>query len=385
MTGSRNDSEINVLLTFDSKYLVSALVTCLSLLDKLAPHSKAILYLGYQDVSDQQRDFFQAKLLAYSCDVHWLPIDADLWQSVYRQVGYMNGSLMTYARMYLEELLPKSLSKVLYLDSDLLILRDVSELYRLEFDGAVAMASIDRDGIFASVWSSSLCDRLRISPFGPYFNAGVLLIDLSQWRREEIGAKARNAASLYRNDFPLGDQCALNFALAGRWKRLPMRWNECLQAPWITPQSLGHHSTKDLFDAIFRPGIVHFLCRQPRPWIQRRICPRTRHYWRYLKQALGVCDRSVLPPISVRSSLTATLEVICWNSVAFTSALSQKIRHRNLRRACGFLIRISPPAVVMFVFERVQSHLFRKCITPFVHAAIGFIVPDRFRHSLGRH
>jgi lipopolysaccharide biosynthesis glycosyltransferase len=91
-------------------------------------------------------------------------------------------------------------------------------------------------------------------PVEHYFNAGVLLIDLDQWRRARISERAlEHLAQHPRTMF--GEQDALNVACDGLWKKLDQRWN-----------FQDHHRTKitDLSLAE-RPIIVHFVTSM-KPW-----------------------------------------------------------------------------------------------------------------------
>ncbi len=127
-------------------------------------------------------------------------------------------SAATYYRLFLPELLPMELNRVIYLDTDVVVRRPIEELWETDL-GSHGLAAVQkpRAGEYSEVGLSRESD---------YFNAGVLLIDLARWRTRRIGEAALEFA-LHRSGRIQGhDQSALNHVLAGNWKRLDPRWNQ---------------------------------------------------------------------------------------------------------------------------------------------------------------
>jgi A/G-specific adenine glycosylase len=130
--------------------------------------------------------------------------------------------------VYLSLLLPEVLretQRILYLDVDLIVTRDVSELFDVDLGDRPLAAA--RDGFISeSPHVPSSDDGFPASPrsYG-YFNAGVLVINADVWRRERIG---RRAIELLRGSVrppSYLEQDALNTLTAGRWAELDPRWN----------------------------------------------------------------------------------------------------------------------------------------------------------------
>ena len=83
-------------------------------------------------------------------------------------------SLDTYSRLWLADFFPESVERVLYLDSDLIVVGDIQELWDSDLNGKLLAA--------ASIPGSTKCEFLSIPESYGYFNAGVILTDLRQWR-----------------------------------------------------------------------------------------------------------------------------------------------------------------------------------------------------------
>ena len=170
-------------------------------------------------------------------------------------------------------MLPDSIDKILYLDTDTIVRHSLVPLWETALDTALVAAVRD-----AWLWwfAQGLPWRdLGLSPRVPYFNAGVLLISLDVWRAADVSARALDLVGRYR--FEDADQGALNAIVNGDWLPLDPRWN--LQATHLTGDQAGVRALEspDLLDAaISDPAVVHF-CRSlwSRPWE-----PESRHPYR---------------------------------------------------------------------------------------------------------
>ena len=121
----------------------------------------------------------------------------------------------TYYRLCIGHALPPEMQRVIYLDCDMLVRCDLAELWQVPLGGMVLAAVVDP--AFTEQHILGLPDG------APYFNAGVLLIDLARWREETIGAAAIGFAGAHPERLTYNDQCALNWILRDRWARLIRR------------------------------------------------------------------------------------------------------------------------------------------------------------------
>src|SRR5262249_31890113 len=104
-----------------------------------------------------------------------------------------------------------------YLDTDILVQGDIAPLWDCALDGAVHAAAPDAQ--------FDAYEKLGIPVGQPYFNAGILLIDLEAWRREQIADRAARFIEQEFHRISWADQCALNAVSFGRWRQLPGTFN----------------------------------------------------------------------------------------------------------------------------------------------------------------
>ena len=132
-------------------------------------------------------------------------------------------SRAAYLRLAMAELLPPQVERVIYLDGDLLVRDDIGKLWTSGLGGR-PLGAVPDFGIMASARTRrEKAAVLGLGPREPYFNSGVLLADLAQWRGEDLGGRARALAA--EHHYPHHDQDALNALFRGRWQALPLRWN----------------------------------------------------------------------------------------------------------------------------------------------------------------
>ena len=137
----------------------------------------------------------------------------------------LEGSRLVYARFFAESCVDDAFC--LYLDSDVILRENPAPL----FTNAVAYPEVP-------LWAArnyphdSFCHQIgrqaddltaNVPASTPYFNSGVLLLNVPLWRTQQLGARALALADQY--NFIAHDQDALNVLLRDQWRELPERWN----------------------------------------------------------------------------------------------------------------------------------------------------------------
>ncbi|MGA8756240.1 MAG: glycosyltransferase family 8 protein [Stellaceae bacterium] len=190
----------------------------------------------------------------------------------------------TWTRLWVEEFFPADVHRVLYLDGDIVVLSDISPLWNVDLCGAL-LGAVDIPGSLRGI------THLGMRAEDGYFNAGVLLIDLQQWRE----TRAMDTVLGYVDAFPERvavdvDQEALNACFHSRRKRLDSVWNvvwSFFHEPSELP--LG----REEIEAIRRQArIIHFNST-PKPWSYFCHHPRKAEYAKYLQMTEW---RDFVPP-----------------------------------------------------------------------------------------
>jgi len=211
---------------------------------------------------------------------------------------YGQFSVETYFRFFLPEVMAEY-DKVLYLDSDVTVMKDVAALFSTDVSGylAAAVRDIDFAGVYASndfpsedtVQPSRQAyarDVLELKDPYSYFQAGVMLMNLAEIRKtlktEEMLQVARAHQYLYL------DQDVLNMAFQGRIKLIDMRWNVLFDWNHQRIQNIFRKAPTAYFKEYMAsrqdPFIVHFGGTL-KPWHQAD-CDFATDFWRFARQSV---------------------------------------------------------------------------------------------------
>ena len=191
----------------------------------------------------------------------------------------------TFGRLFLGEALPSQVTRVLYLDSDVLVTGDLMPLWecRLGSNVIAAVPEATAPVIRGPKTYEHLLDP-NLDPSQPYFNAGVLLVNLAEWRRRGVGEHA--VQYLRRYSPPLMDQDALNAGLAATWLPLDRIWN--VTTFWFRTRTRQRRYRKLLEAA----RIVHFVGHR-KPWLRPEVW-KGAEWHAHLGPLIEVSDRGTL-------------------------------------------------------------------------------------------
>lgn len=132
-------------------------------------------------------------------------------------------SKAAYFRLDIANILPSDVDKVIYMDVDLLVLQDIAELWEFNLQGK-PLAAVPDYGIMASKRLMKQKKQvLGLSMDSLYFNSGVVVMDLKQWRGHNYAEQVIRLAA--GGNLPHHDQDALNRVFMDKWMPLPLKWN----------------------------------------------------------------------------------------------------------------------------------------------------------------
>lgn len=177
--------------------------------------------------------------------------------------------------VYLRLAIPEALAgerRVLYLDADTLVLRDLRPLLTYPL-GTAAVAAV-RDprnpkvggGIALPGWK-----RLGVAEGLDYFNSGVMLVNLPACARLGVFERARQFLTQFPDEARLWDQDALNVALDDGWRRLERCWNTFALSPLLGLPGFLHTDAEpviplgELLADEYAAAVLHFA-GPVKPW-----------------------------------------------------------------------------------------------------------------------
>ena len=232
---------------------------------------------------------------AFNCSIHFVDMK-DAFSDLKQLIAHI--STPTYYRLLAADILPKEYGKCIYLDVDVCVCADLSDLMDTDIKGYYLAGVIAPGYHFNEKYH---CARLGLDSMRNYINAGVLLMNLEEIRRDNMTQKF---VELSQKNYGSLDQDVINVACYGKIKLLPLKYN-------VITQSIGNPRLKELFkeeeieEAKNYPSIVHYLDKV-KPWdacemfmasLWWKYAAKTdlfRDYRKYLKQWYAAIMKKLL-------------------------------------------------------------------------------------------
>ena len=189
-------------------------------------------------------------------------------------------SIATYFRLYIPSLIPKDIDRILYLDGDIICADSLRPLYETDLKDCSLVAAHDE-----RTCDSESFQRLKYPIENGYFGAGVLLINVDYWRKNNIQQKTLDCVLKNKEICVWHDQDALNKILNGTVKFCHIKYNvyEHLYENENNYPALFNNEIKE---AVENPVIIHF-CSGRKPWTFESRCPFTAIWLKLYKQLFG--------------------------------------------------------------------------------------------------
>lgn len=188
------------------------------------------------------------------------------------------------ARLFFDRLLPDGVDKILYLDGDTMVRRNLRDLWKVDLSDYVIGAAIE-----------PTANKKRKKAIGlelamPYYNAGVLLINMKKWKEIGAGKLVLDFYKEHQGRLFANDQCAINGALKEWIRQVPIIYNFCNSYRFYNYKSIVKmmKPTKFISKDEFKrqcasPVIIHFLGEE-RPWRIGSTHTYTREYLNYWRK-----------------------------------------------------------------------------------------------------
>ena len=168
-------------------------------------------------------------------------------------------SIATYYRLYLAELLPASVDKVIYFDCDVIVNGSLSALWAADISDVALSAVTD-----TSTYDIQAYNRLKYEPNLGYFNAGILFINLSWWRKNDALHIFLNFIKEHPDRLKWHDQDVLNYTLKDFKKIIPLTYN--FQEGFLRQEiPLYYTQWNEVFETEKNPLVIHYTGRA-KPW-----------------------------------------------------------------------------------------------------------------------
>ncbi|KAF3782763.1 putative galacturonosyltransferase-like 7 [Nymphaea thermarum] len=267
-------SLVHIAITLDAEYLRGSMAAVHSVLQhSICPENLFFHFLVAEPASDLGRlvnstfRFLKFKLYFFDPDLVRGLISTSVRSALEQPLNY--------ARNYIGDLLEPCVLRVIYLDSDIVVVDDIAKLWGIRLGSRTVGAPEYCHANFTKYFTAGFWGDRRLSGAFRgrrpcYFNTGVMVIDLERWRRFRYSRRIERWMEIQkvRRIYDLGSLPPFLLVFAGKVEPIDHRWNQ---------HGLGgdnvRGSCRDL-----HPGPVSLLhwSGSGKPWVRldsNRPCP----------------------------------------------------------------------------------------------------------------
>ena len=223
-----------------------------------------VFYIGDLHISAGHREQLTALAGGYGREIIFLPIN-NLRERLGFDFDTTGWNEVVLARLLADRLLPEMAERVIYLDGDTIVRGSLKELWETDLQGKTIGAV-----------EEPTANHKRKKELGlegkPYYNAGVLLIDLKRWKERHIAERVLEFYKAHGGMLFANDQDAINGAVPEEILSLNPKYNYCNIFWHYKPESLAriaepakYLTKEELAEVAKDPRIIHYLGEE-RPW-----------------------------------------------------------------------------------------------------------------------
>lgn len=190
-----------------------------------------------------------------------------------------------YARLFISNLIPERIEKVLYLDCDTIINKSLCKVWNTDIENYYVAGVQD-------IVSNKYKSIIGMKENDKYINSGVLLINLKKWRMMDIEERFLDFIELYKGEVPHHDQGVINGVCKGNIFILDPQYNVNTNCYLFNNDEIKdiykikNYYEKDKVEyGKNNPTILHFTPGfMNRPWVKGCKHPKRELYLKYKRE-----------------------------------------------------------------------------------------------------
>lgn len=266
---------INICFATDENYINYMATAMISILKTANKADELHFYILCDKISNNSKQYINSLKKFKDFGVEFLDVNINDFISF--PAGGPHISNTTYFRYKIAELCP-NISKIIYLDCDIIVKQSLAEFFETDIEGYY-LAGVEDIGY--SYYRQYNPRFIHKDCF--YVNAGVLLINLETWKQNNLYNKLMEFTINEADKIEIGDQDVINAVCKGKIKEIDYKWNVQDSFYRLTPERRYNPNRKKIIQVAKFPAIIHYTYKK-KPWNTMSM-PRTKDwlYFDYLR------------------------------------------------------------------------------------------------------
>ncbi len=252
---------MNIVYTTDDNFIKQVTTSLVSLYEN--NKTEVNVYMLLKNVSESNKQILNQTAEAYNQVISLIDlknIDEYFGQSI--NTGGWNDIVLS--RLFLDKILPNEVERVIYIDGDTIVRGALLELWNVDLKDNILGAVVE------PVISSKRKEILGLDSKSSYYNAGVLLIDLKQWKAKDAGNRIINYYAEHGYKLFANDQDAINGELKNEIQTIDIKYNynntfHYYPYYFLKKRDKNLPDKEQYRDSVNNPCIIHYLGEE-RPW-----------------------------------------------------------------------------------------------------------------------
>lgn len=279
-------NNLNVLYAADNNYAPFLGVSVFSLLENNKDLAQITIYAVLDNVSEENTNRLRKMVSDYGREL--IIKEASEFNVLMEQLGVpkYRGSYATHFRKFFHLIIKEDVERLLYIDSDSIVTGTLKPLLELDMGDAVAGVVLDSLGNKYKL-------LLGFAPEEAYFNAGVTLIDVNNWKKNNITDALMNHIKNVRNKYCNPDQDLFNMVLRGKKIVIPPEYNFMPVHRAYSDKAFAknygfenYYTLEQIENARLHPAIIHcYRFLGEFPWHKGNQHPDTPVFDYYLQKS----------------------------------------------------------------------------------------------------
>lgn len=268
---------MNIVFATSDLYSKPAHITIKSLCINNIEADELNIFYVENGLTDQSKNRLISLVEEYGRTIHFIPMPEDFKNIT----GLLRTNAIAYSYCYFQDILPESVDKVLLLEGDTIVVDSLESFYSMDIDNYYLAGTDDLQSKYCK-------EKLGLNKNSPYFNSGVMLLNLKKMRKDNITPRITEIIKSGKYKFLYEVQDEMNVLFEGKIKIIPPKYNCTTSILLFDYKDMIRYrrpstccSYEDFMEAKKNPVVVHFTKNQiiqARPWIKGCNHPFNNYY-----------------------------------------------------------------------------------------------------------
>jgi len=219
-------SPITIVCINNNEYTIFTAVMLESLFANYKGDKDIVIYFIHDNLTSGNKNKLAYIVRKHKATAHFIFIDKTLLHNL-QIPGIYTKLQVHYYKLIIPYVLPADIKRVIFLDSDMVVLEDIGKLWNIDLgNSAFAAAQDSRIRVMSHDQGIRNYRQLGLPAESHYHNTGVMVIDMHKWRNDKISATSLECLEANKSYVHNREQYALNVVCLSAWKELDGRWNQ---------------------------------------------------------------------------------------------------------------------------------------------------------------